>query len=129
MLSTGDAASIRGILDTRDPRRAVPRSARAEIERLLSTSRVSGDDTILGSHVGLYDPVTLVNPDDSSDWYRMEIVEPAEVDLDRDRISLCHPMCLAVLGGRLNEVVEWDTGHGLRRMRIASVDKASLAAV
>ena len=92
-------------------------------------SRVSEDDAILENHVGLHDPVTLVNPDDSSDWYRMEIVEPTEADLDRDRISLCHPMCLAVLGRRLNEAVEWDTGHGLRRMQIAAVDKAALAAV
>lgn len=79
--------------------------------------------------MGLHDLVTLVNPDDSSDWYRLEIVKPTNADVDRDRISLCHPMCLAVLGRRLDEEVEWDTGHGLRRMQIASVVKTEPAAV
>jgi transcription elongation GreA/GreB family factor len=128
-LSAADATSIRRLLDTGNPRSGIPPNARPGIERLLSTSRISEDDAILENHVGLHDPVTLVNPNDSSDWYRMEIVEPAEVDLDRDRISLCHPMCLAILGARLDEEVEWDTGHSLRRMRIASVVKAALATV
>lgn len=129
MLSAADAASIRRLLDTGNPRSGIPPNARPGIEHLLATSLVSEDDAILENHVGLHDPVTLVNPHDSSDWYRMEIVEPTEADVDRDRISLCHPMCIAVLGRRLNETVEWDTVHGLRSMRIAAIDKTLLAAI
>lgn len=128
-LSAADVASIRRLLDPGNLRSGIPPNARPELERLLNKSRVSEDDSTLENHVGLHDLVTLVNPDDSSDWYRLEIVEPTNADVDRDRISLCHPMCLAVLGRRLEEVVQWDTGHGLRRMQIASVVKTELAAV
>lgn len=126
-LSAADAASIRKLLDDGDHRPGIPPTTRAAIERLLAASRTSADEALLKNHVGLHDPVALVNPDDPSDWYRMEIVEPAEADLDSDRISLAHPMCLAVLGRRLDEPVEWDTGHGMRRMRIAAVGEAALA--
>jgi transcription elongation GreA/GreB family factor len=129
ILSAADAASIRRLLDTGDPRSGIPPNSRPAIERLLATAKVTEDDAILEIHVGLHESVTLVNPDDSSDWYRMEIVEPSAADVDRDHISLCHPMCLAVLGRRLDEEVEWDTGHGLRRMRVAALDKAALAAL
>ena len=127
ILSPADAASIRNLLDTRESHPGLPPASRAAIDRLLTDSSACGLDEILESHVGLYEPVTLRNPNDSSDWYRMEIVLPADADVDQDRISLAHPMCLAILGRRLDEAVEWDTGHGLRRMRIAEVDKAAFA--
>ena len=128
-LSAADVASIRRLLDPGNLRSGIPPNARPELERLLNRSRVSEDNSTLENHVGLHDLVTLVKPDDSSDWYRMKIVVPANADVDRDRISLCHPMCLAVLGRRLDEEVEWDTDHGLRRMQIASVVKTEFAAV
>jgi transcription elongation GreA/GreB family factor len=128
-LSAADAASIRRLLDARDPRHGIPPTARAALDHLLAISQVSSDDAVLENHVGLHDPVTLVNPDDSSDWYRMVIVTPTEGDVDQDRIPLSHPMCLAVLGRRLNEPVEWDTNHGIRRMRIAELEKNTLAGV
>jgi len=128
-LSAADAASIRRLLHAGEPHHGIPPISRAALQDLMAASRVSDDDTVLENHVGLHDPVTLVNPGDSSDWYRMEIVTPAETDVDRDRISLAHPMCLAVLGRRLDEPVEWDTGHGIRRMRISAMEKAALAGV
>lgn len=126
-LSPADAASIRNLLDTREPNPGIPPASRTAIDRLLKNSSACDHDEILESHVGLYESVTLKNPNDSSDWYQMEIVLPADANVDQDRISLAHPMCLAILGRRLDEAVEWDTGHGLRRMRIAAVDKAAFA--
>ena len=128
-LSAADAALIRKLLDSGDLRSGIPPNYRPAIERLLVTAQVSENDAVLECHVGLHKPVTLVNPGDSSDWYRMEIVKPAEADVDLDRISLCHPMCIAVLGRRLDETVEWDTGHGIRRMRVTALEKTVLSAV
>lgn len=129
-LSAADAATIRELVDHGTPYPGISAASRARLKDLLAVARVCDeDDANLDNHVGLHDPVTLINPRDSSDWYRMEIVAPTEADVDRDRISLAHPMCLAVLGRRLDAEVEWDTGHGIRHMRIAELDKAALAAV
>lgn len=128
-LGAADAATIRELVDHGTPYPGIPAASRTRLGHILATSRVSDDDAILEKHVGLHEPVTLVNPDDAADWYRMEIVAPSEADVDEDRIPLTHPMCLAVLGRRINEAVEWDTGHGIRHMRIAAVDKAALAGV
>ncbi len=129
LLNAADAAVIRKLLNVWDPRSGVPPNARPAVEHLLASSGVSENSAILEHQVGLHDVVTLVNPRDPSDWYRMVVVEPASADLDRDHISFCHPMCLAVLGRRLDDEVEWDTGHGVRCMRIASLDKVGIAVV
>lgn len=126
IINPADAGTILKFLDPGEPHRGIPPSALAALGDLLAIARVSEDDGVLENHVGIHDPVTLVNPADASDWYRMEIVSPGEADVDVDRISICHPMSLAVLGRRRNVEVEWDTGHGVRHMRIAEVEKSGL---
>ena len=128
-LSTHDAASIRKLLRQAEITAAgLPPPACLALENLLEhASILDPEHPALESRVGLCDPVTLISPEDRSDWYQMEIVPPAEACVDEDRISLAHPMSLAVLGRRLGETVQWDTGHGLRTMRLESIEKAALA--
>ena len=128
-LSHQDAASIRKLLRQAEITAAgLPPPACVALETLLEhASILDPEHPALEARAGLCDPVTLVSPDDRSDWYRMEIVPPAEACVDEDRISLAHPMSLAVLGRRLGETVQWDTGHGLRTMRLESIEKAALA--
>ncbi len=127
ILSAADAAEIRRLIDPAEPHPGISATARNMLANLLEIARVTDNEARLENHVGLNDPVTLTNPDDTSDWYRMEIVIPTDADVDHDRISLSHPMCLAVLGRTVGEAVEWDTGHGVRHMRIAAFDKAGMA--
>ena len=128
-LSTHDAASIRKLLRQAEITAAgLPPPACLALENLLEhASILDPEHPALESRVGLCDPVTLISPEDRSDWYQMEIVHPAEACVDEDRISLAHPMSLAVLGRRLGETVQWDTGHGLRTLRLESIEKAALA--
>ena len=126
IINSADAGTIVKFIDPGEPHPGIPPSAVAALRDLLAIARVSEDDGELENHVGIHDPVTLVNPADASDWYRMEMVPHGEADVDMDRISICHPMSLAVLGRRRNAEVEWDTGHGVRHMRIAEVEKSDL---
>lgn len=126
LLATADAAAIRHLLDHGTPGSGIPPTSRTALERLLARSEIGDDPATRNHHVGLGDRVTLVNPDDATDWYRMEIVLPSEADIEQERISICHPMSLAVLGRPIDELAEWDTGHGLRRMRIVALEQAVL---
>ncbi len=126
IINPADAETIKNLIDPDDPPAGMTPTALSALRDMLATARVSKDDEILENHVGLHDPVTLVNPADASDWYRMEIVPPADADVNMDHISICHPMSLAVFGRRRNAEVEWDTGHGIRHMRIEEIGKSGL---
>lgn len=75
------------------------------------------------SHVGIGDRISLVSPEDPSDVFQFAVAMPREADVDADRISVCHPLCLAVLGRGCGEEVAWETPKGSRRMRIAAIQK------
>ena len=96
-LSTHDAASIRKLLRQAEITAAgLPPPACLALENLLEhASILDPEHPALESRVGLCDPVTLISPEDRSDWYQMEIVPPAEACVEEDRISLAHPMSLA----------------------------------
>lgn len=95
---------------------------------LLQESDLARTEADTSDRVGLYDAVTLVSPDDSRDWFKLQIVMPAEQDPDADRISILAPIARAVLGRRSGERVSWEAPAGLRRMTIATLRKAELQA-
>lgn len=73
--------------------------------------------------MGFNDRVSLVCLADSLDSFDLQVVMPAEADLDQNRISVLLPVSLAVIGRRRGEQVSWDTPHGPREMKITGVSK------
>ena len=86
---------------------------------------VTFDDSELADRVELHDRITLVSPVDPADWFQLEIVLPAEADIDQDRIPVTSAVSLATLGRRVGERAEWQTQSGVRAMTIASLQKKS----
>lgn len=105
-----------------------PRPTPGNLELLAAALRESGtssDPAELSRRAGLGDRVRLVAPDDRDDWFDLEVVLPAEADVDADRISLFTPVGMAVLGRRVGETIAWEAPAGLRRMIVADVSKCS----
>lgn len=123
LLSKPDVSALRSLVDHADFLPKLQPDQRDALLRLLETTQTTADESILEDRVGLHDKITLVCCDDPTDWYQMEIVLPQEADVDADRISILHPMCLATLGRRLEEEVSWDTSHGIRTMKITRIHK------
>ena len=90
---------------------------------LANCPRRPHNPELLSDRVGLGDKVLLVSPDDLSDVYEPSIVLPSEANLDKDLLSVLTPVGFAVIGRRVGDVVTWETAHGPRQMRIASVGK------
>lgn len=127
ILSKADVELLQQLIDsTVTPRLTPPQQD--ELRTLINRAQISDDASLLKKHVSLYDAVTLVNPEDPSDWYQMEPVPPAEADLDEDRISVTCPMCQATLGRRMDDTVTWETANGERSMTITAIRKRALIA-
>lgn len=123
LLLKSDASTLRSMLDHEDFLPKLQPDQRESLMRLLDTAHTTSDESIMENRVGLHDVVTLVCCDDPADWYQMEIVLPHEADIDSDRITVVHPMCLAMLGHSLEDEISWDTHHGIRTMKINGIRK------
>ncbi|MGC4016529.1 MAG: GreA/GreB family elongation factor [Luteolibacter sp.] len=100
---------------------------RQSLSHWVDEGLVTFDESELENRVELHDRVTLVSPVDASDWFQLEIVLPAEADLDQDRIPVTSAVSLAVLGQKVGERAVWETQAGTREMTIASLQKKAVA--
>jgi regulator of nucleoside diphosphate kinase len=122
LLNEADLSSLASLLESRltpDHRRA--------LTGLIADTSSARDAAEMECRVALGDRITLVSPLDSGDWYKPEIVMPAEADLDQDLISVLTPMGVAVLGRRIGDRISWETPAGPREMTIASIRKHALS--
>lgn len=125
MLEEAARARLKDLLENPE---ALPRLNSEQRETLsdwLLQTRVAKRNADLEGRVGLYDRVTLVSPQDSRDWYKLEIVMPLEADVDEDRISVLAPVSLAVLGRKDGDRVSWVTPSGPRTMTIIAIQKGA----
>ena len=127
ILWEADFECLQSMIDNDEDSPRLGPADRESLKQLLAGARTTRDERILENHVALHDMVRLVHPDDPSDWYEFEIVPPQLANVDADRISVTHPMCLAVLGKATGTLVSWDTNHGIREMTIERIHKAAAA--
>ena len=121
LLNETDQSHLESLLESR----LTPDHRNALSTFLAETSPPPTPEEMEG-RVALGDRVTLVSPRDSRDWYKPEIVMPAEADLDQDLISILTPVGLAVLGRRIGDRVTWETPAGTREMTITSLHRHAL---
>jgi transcription elongation GreA/GreB family factor len=74
-------------------------------------------------HVAFYDAVTLRSISDPSDSYEFEIVMPQDMDIDSNRLSICMPISLGVIGRPIGSAVVWNIPSGERHMRIETISR------
>ncbi|MCW1884800.1 GreA/GreB family elongation factor [Luteolibacter flavescens] len=96
---------------------------RQGLAALLKEGTTITDARELARCVALGDRVKLTSPHDADDWYELELVLPADADVDADRIPLFTPVGIALLGRRTGEMIAWETPVGTREMSITSVVK------
>lgn len=101
----------------------ITRSKSPPLSQLLASARVSEQNDLLETRVGLRDLVTLISTTDAEDYYKFRIVLPDEADVDADLISVMVPISLSTLGRGFGEKVSWTTAAGDRLMRIISIHK------
>lgn len=124
LLSEPDHARLLSLLNEEVPR---PTGTQREaLEAFLSRCATASRPEAMEDRVGLGDRVTLISPLDPDDWIELEIVPPAEADLDADRIPVTAPISLAVLGHSSGDPVAWEAPGGVRKMLISAVRKRAL---
>lgn len=128
LLNEADHLRLQTLLDDDTSTPRLTAENKRLLRQFLQESDLARKEADTRDRVGLSDQVTLVSPDDSRDWFKLQIVLPAEQDLDADRISILAPIARAVLGRRSGERVSWETPAGLRRMTIATLRKVELQA-
>lgn len=125
LLNEADLSSLESLLESSSFPRLSPEH-RDAVAKFLAETSSTREAAELECRIALGDQVTLVSPADSRDWYKPEIVMPADANLDEDLISILTPVGLAVLGRRIGEQVSWELPSGTRQMTITAVRKHAL---
>lgn len=93
------------------------------LQNVLKYSRVIDTSSLPKDQVTLLSTVEFTNLA-SGIRMRYTIVSPHEMDLENGKISLNSPIGKALMGSRLNSVVEAQTPNGPLRLRIDSISPA-----
>jgi Transcription elongation factor, GreA/GreB, C-term len=123
LLCGADLLRLRSIIQHEQPPPYPLYAEQQLLEALLNSAKSSERSEALEQRAGFHDEVTLVSHVDSRDYFKLIPVLPHEADLDADRISICKPICAAVLGRKTGDLIQWDTPGGPRAMRLISIRK------
>ncbi len=93
------------------------------LEELLERARVIEEEEISTKTVGIANRVTLQNLD-TGEQITFELVSPAEVDLEHNKISSESPLGRALMDRRKGETVEVETPAGLVRYKIVGIQRS-----
>ena len=124
ILSAEDQRQLRDVLEHKAAGHKPTEEEQEALGAILSAATEPSSDEEAASWVGLGDLISLVSPKDSSDYFNLRIVLPAEASPDDDLVSVLFPISLAAIGRRSGENVSWETPRGVREMRIVAVSKA-----
>jgi len=82
-----------------------------ERARVMSALNILGDVVTMNSRIRVKDLMT-------GEDLIFQIVYPADVDLEKGKISVLSPVGMALLGYQVGEVVSWKVPGGVRRLKI-----------
>ena len=58
---------------------------------------------------------------DSGDVMTITLTFPSDSDMDQDKISVLAPIGTAIIGYRINDIIEWEVPGGVRRLKVKKV--------
>ena len=94
-----------------------------QLENELKNAKVIDENAIDVTTVGVGATVKLADVNDKTKKYTFQIVGSAETDPANGRISNESPVGKAVLGHKINDVVEVTTPGGMLKLKVASIGK------
>ena len=120
IISIEDRDRLVALLDSARMDSRVREDYLAALEGELSRARVVPADSVPADVITMNSIVRLRDLD-SDEVEEMELVYPGDADMENNRISVFAPIGTAILGYRLDDVIEWPVPAGLRRLRVEEV--------
>ena len=94
------------------------------LEELLDRAQIIAEDSITNKEVSLGNWVTLKNLDTDEEII-FELVDPAEADLEANKISTQSPLGKALKGQKRGAEVELDTPSGPSRYKVVGIRRSN----
>ena len=94
----------------------------SELRRVLQIAQVLEESDISTDHVGIGSIVQMTNLDNDDEW-ELTLVSSVEADPDNDLISDETPIGQALVGKKVNDIVQIQVPNGTLRYRIESIRK------
>ena len=91
-----------------------------ELEGELGKAKVVASRDIPADVVTMNSRVCLEDID-SGDKMTITLAFPQDSDIDQSKISVLAPIGTAIIGYRINDVIEWEVPRGIRRLKIKKV--------
>jgi regulator of nucleoside diphosphate kinase len=87
-----------------------------ELDRAIINTDGLLDETVvrINSHV-------LVEDVNTQKQMKIQIVLPSQANLKENKISILAPLCVAIIGFKENDVVEWQLPAGIKTLKIITV--------
>ncbi|SHG15225.1 regulator of nucleoside diphosphate kinase [Flavobacterium segetis] len=90
----------------------------------LDRAIINKDDVVDQSIVRMNSHVTIEDLN-SKQQMKVQIVMPSQANLKEGKVSILAPLCVAVIGFKENDEVEWQLPSGIKNLKIISVSNAS----
>lgn len=90
----------------------------------LDRAIINKDGVVDQSIVRMNSQVTIEDIK-SKQQMKVQIVMPSQANLKEGKVSILAPLCVAIIGFKENEEVEWQLPSGIKTLKIISVSNAS----
>lgn len=127
MISSADHQRLTKLLNSVRLDRRIPLENIEALEGELAQAKIV-EPAKLPADVVSMDSTVWFRDLESGEVEKYTLVAPAEADVVNDRISVLAPIGTALLGYRVNDVVEWRVPSGKRRLQITRVEQPTVTA-
>lgn len=90
----------------------------------LDRAIINKDGVVDQSIVRMNSQVTIEDVK-SKQQMKVQIVMPSQANLKEGKVSILAPLCVAIIGFKENEEVEWQLPSGIKTLKIITVVNAS----
>ena len=90
----------------------------------LDRAIINKDGVVDQSIVRMNSQVTIEDVK-SKQQMKVQIVMPSQANLKEGKVSILAPLCVAIIGSKENEEVEWQLPSGIKTLKIITLINAS----
>lgn len=123
VLSKHDVLRLRAFMRNTRSLSALDREHRRDLQDEIERA-ITVEDAKLPADVVAIDSKVLVRDTETSLATVYTVVLPAQAEPAKGRVSVFAPLGTALLGYRVNDVIEWWMPGGLRRLKIEAVKQS-----
>ena len=90
----------------------------------LDRATINKDNVVDDSTVRMNSQVTIEDVD-SKQQMKVQIVMPSKSNIKEGKVSVLAPLCVAIIGFKENDEVEWQLPSGVKTLKIITVSNAA----